>query len=605
MPDSTGGSFNSRWGEAVAEVERWLMQSADKIRPLKTQEFRRFKGIRVRSGWRVPVKSSRGEVAFELLLCDQFPWRLPKVALENAPEFLSMPHLEHNGVLCAAPNEVQGDPARPVSQVQYVLRQALRLYEGCAGGGCENDFREELLSYWTATPAAKRVRFISDPDGPSREIVFWAGELFYLAGESHEALGRWVSHFSRSGKPDPFTTRQGIFLALDQPLVPSEYPSRPTDLTDLVGRLGEAEERLLMKVAAKTANTKAAQFLVVLSARTQHGAALTAVTAWRPLKATWGAYRRGPSALEKGFRPGRMPPERAARLFLQSGTLKRHDVERADPAWIHGRGRDSRQALLFKKNVVVLGCGSVGAPIAVMLAQAGVGGITLVDPDALSWANVGRHPLGAQSIGKKKANELSAKLLADYPHMRFCEPRPKTWQEFHAEGPDTLQHADLIISAIGSWSSEGSLDEWHQLHKPAADVLYAWTEANACAGQAVLIAAADESLASGMSSFGEPGLQVTDWSGAPDIYQEPACGAIYQPYGPIELAQTIATSSELALDALLGAEQGSVVRFWAGRSALLESAGGKWTKAWEDVCSGEVGGVVRQMSWPPLQGGGA
>src|SRR4051812_39736412 len=74
---------------------------------------------------------------------------------------------------------------------------------------------------------------------------------------------------------------------------------------------------------------------------------------------------------------------------------------------------------LIGSNVTVLGCGSVGAPVAVALAQAGVGRINLVDHDALAWANVGRHPLGAPSLGRNKAEALAAKLRSDFPHATF------------------------------------------------------------------------------------------------------------------------------------------------------------------------------------------
>jgi hypothetical protein len=51
----------------------------------------------------------------------------------------------------------------------------------------------------------------------------------------------------------------------------------------------------------------------------------------------------------------------------------------------------------------LLGCGSVGAPVATNLATAGVARILLVDPDNLDGPNTGRHPLGATNIGNNKA----------------------------------------------------------------------------------------------------------------------------------------------------------------------------------------------------------
>jgi tRNA A37 threonylcarbamoyladenosine dehydratase len=62
-----------------------------------------------------------------------------------------------------------------------------------------------------------------------------------------------------------------------------------------------------------------------------------------------------------------------------------------------------------------------------MLAQAGIGRIVLVDKDTLSWANTGRHPLGASRVGEGKAKGLAEKLRADFPHLTIeyleCEAR--------------------------------------------------------------------------------------------------------------------------------------------------------------------------------------
>ena len=70
--------------------------------------------------------------------------------------------------------------------------------------------------------------------------------------------------------------------------------------------------------------------------------------------------------------------------------------------WVHGRGHDARQKVLAEKYVVIAGCGSVGGPVAQQLAMAGVGQSTLVDPETLTWSNIGRHPLDQNSSAFRK-----------------------------------------------------------------------------------------------------------------------------------------------------------------------------------------------------------
>ena len=66
--------------------------------------------------------------------------------------------------------------------------------------------------------------------------------------------------------------------------------------------------------------------------------------------------------------------------------------------------------------------GAVAADLGLFLERyakelAGVGHLTLVDDDLLTWPNVGRHPLGATAIGKKKSLALAATLQENYPHL--------------------------------------------------------------------------------------------------------------------------------------------------------------------------------------------
>jgi tRNA A37 threonylcarbamoyladenosine dehydratase len=55
--------------------------------------------------------------------------------------------------------------------------------------------------------------------------------------------------------------------------------------------------------------------------------------------------------------------------------------------------------------------------IGVALARAGVGKLVLVDKEALKSANVGRHPLGVESVGDPKAAALARQIQSALPHV--------------------------------------------------------------------------------------------------------------------------------------------------------------------------------------------
>ena len=114
------------------------------------------------------------------------------------------------------------------------------------------------------------------------------------------------------------------------------------------------------------------------------------------------------------------------------------------PGWIHGRNVAPDLPTMGTMKVVVIGCGSLGAPLAIGLAQAGAGSLDLVDPGILRAANVGRHPLGVSEIGLFKAKALAARIQADYPHILHVEGHPERWEVTSGRAPERLANADLL-----------------------------------------------------------------------------------------------------------------------------------------------------------------
>ena len=91
---------------------------------------------------------------------------------------------------------------------------------------------------------------------------------------------------------------------------------------------------------------------------------------------------------------------------------------------------------------------------------------------------------------------------------------------------------------------------------------------------------------------------VTEWGDAGPS-REPACGAVYQPYGPIELSWVTAAAAALALDCLLDKISRTTHRIWVGPKGLLEGAGGSWNTSWVRERQGrEDGGFLEERTWP-------
>ena len=76
------------------------------------------------------------------------------------------------------------------------------------------------------------------------------------------------------------------------------------------------------------------------------------------------------------------------------------------------------QARLGAARVLVVGCGGLGVPVATYLAGAGIGSLTLVDPDVLEATNLHRQvAYAAADCGQAKALLLAARLRALNPSI--------------------------------------------------------------------------------------------------------------------------------------------------------------------------------------------
>jgi molybdopterin/thiamine biosynthesis adenylyltransferase len=418
-----------------------------------------------------------------------------------------------------------------------------------------------------------------------------AGKHFSLVGESEDQVLDWLRR--RYGKKsDSRTTTRACLLWRNAPLLPREYPRSAADLYRIAAQIAHGTD-LLHEVATEDQPP----FHFVLGASSENGPCLAAVRSRRPRHVDIRgkeSYRPPP-----GFRPGNAPEQlQTQHMFSSSAPVELMEVERIDAAWIHGRDHDPRQQFLSTKHVLIAGCGSVGAPLAQQLAMAGIGHLTLIDDDLLTWPNVGRHPLGATAVGKKKSLSLAGVLQENYPHLMI--------EGFDGKLDAYLQHsaaqppADLIVCATADWPSERLLNVQHMNGDIPTPLLYTWTEAHACAGHAVYLPHAQPCLQCGFTLSGDLCLPVTAWPPqAPNNLSEPACGARFQPYGPIELAGTVSVAASLTLDAVLGKVSSALHRVWVGPRSLLKDAGGAWDERWLVEHPGRTDGAFQEdRPWP-------
>ena len=567
------------WRRAVLQLEARLREVTGQIpERLDARATARFyPRRRFVAGWRVGAtfadeKSRR----IDVVATAGFPSIPVRTALVDQPPFMTWPHVESDGILCLLPNMAECDPDDPCAVAEHLLNRSIRLVEELLEGTIiERDFREEFLTYWAYKVRADASHLVSllTPAPPSRVVRVWRGEGLEIVGEDAMTLTQWVRR--RFGAEVDATTEPAAFLWLPTPPLPDDYPNTASDLRALAVAAGEDAAAALGQAAVG----EPGHLVTLLGAAGRGGAGLVAVKVPNPKHSS---PHPGSAAqpLSRGFRPGRTPKTVLLNRYFGTGSVIRSSVQRADANWVHGRGRDLRTSKLLDSTVVVAGCGSVGAPVACTLAQAGAGRIVLVDHDDLNWPNLGRHPLGATAVGRNKAQALAERLQVDFPHLQI-EGRACGLHHLLQSDVELLEASDLIVAATGSWSAENALNRWHVEHGRPRPILYGWTETHACAAHAVAIAGEGGCFQCNVGRTGAPSFKVVDWPDGGDASrEEPACGAHYHPYGPVELNYVTAMIGDVALECLLSPPAHSFSRVFATSQRRIDDLGARWSDEW-------------------------
>jgi hypothetical protein len=132
---------------------------------------------------------------------------------------------------------------------------------------------------------------------------------------------------------------------------------------------------------------------------------------------------------------------------------------------------------LQAKRVDIIGLGSVGSALSLMAARAGVGRLTLVDPEVLAIENIGRHMLSRPDVGRPKAKAVkqaiklinpAAEVAAVVDDVRTISPKAL----FRKHRPD------LFIGAADSFACHSYLNGLSLAEQIPALYIGCWGEAS-------------------------------------------------------------------------------------------------------------------------------
>ena len=115
------------------------------------------------------------------------------------------------------------------------------------------------------------------------------------------------------------------------------------------------------------------------------------------------------------------------------------------------------QKLLSDAHVLVVGAGGLGCPVLQYLAGAGIGTITLYDPDLVEESNLHRQPLYRMAdLGQPKATAAREHLRASNPDLSV-HPVIAALDPVNAQ--QAVSAADLVIDAADSFAVSYTLSD--------------------------------------------------------------------------------------------------------------------------------------------------
>ena len=230
---------------------------------------------------------------------------------------------------------------------------------------------------------------------------------------------------------------------------------------------------------------------------------------------------------------------------------------------------------LTSKSVLLVGCGSVGSDLALRLTSAGVGHLTISDPERFSEENLYRHTLSVKDIGRLKTEALAEEIARKHPWAETT-PCRKSLQDLRDSA--ALQAFDLVMIAIGSPNVERVFAEFCIHEEVGVPIINCWLEGYGIGGHAIITVPGTKgcwhcayvdpkTLTRGLVSnlnFLAPHQVVMRNHGG--------CGTQFLPYSGVAAGYTASIAADLAVRFLEGQLTYSSKASWKGAEVEAQRA---------------------------------
>lgn len=520
----------------------------------------------------LPVDYTGTERRLRISFPRSFPCGGLKLTVEPSP-WLIWPHAMEDGLCLHGFQErpVMGTPEHVVSDSLARLGKIVNMSQmGSCTAARDAEFRREITSYWSRQlglslqnlillnrpQAASKLFALSDPRQalPSGQETIWvATDLSSLKKQYKRTIGR--SPRMRAPATPGFYAKLQSYPVLRLPapellltwLIPHLAPDDREQMLAWFNERGSLPDRWI--ALELPGDVSAPIYCINIRANGQQ--------LDRGSRFYLRSARRRPTVAVSH------PP-----ALIRATTL-----DLLDRTEILSRDLSGVAQNLEEARVVCVGVGSLGSTVALQLARSGVGHLTLIDPDHLVSANLGRHVLGADHLGLAKAKALQERIRKDLPTTEVAS-LPTFAEVVMYKNPEVFEKASLVVVTTADWQSEVAL--WSSKSNGTSwGLLQAWSEPHTQVGH-VLLAPSGVFDARGLfTENGDFKYKFTEWL-EDGVVALPACGEGFIPGSSLGMANIASMVSQAALRALSGSIESPIWVSSINRPHDVATLGGKY-----------------------------
>ncbi|GKX37620.1 hypothetical protein SOASR014_13590 [Pectobacterium carotovorum subsp. carotovorum] len=447
---------------------------------------------------------------------------LPRIQLLEIPPELpvAVPHLGADGGLCYLDKgTVVLDIYDPVGQSLACLQRAASVFGQVVKGEMVEDLAEEFFAYWHGWFCF--VDMQGTELGRQNCIVGQAnGKPFWFITDNEDRTTEKLKSLGYQITDRTVLTYRVKTDAQPRPLISHWPPETVGDILTWQSTLDPRCRRNIHKRIKEGERKKANSVLIVIES---------------PLMTYGFAVRYD--------RQSPAPKRKLAERRDSSYGLKVLPISviRIDDRYLSQRNMPASKTLAGK-NLVVVGCGTIGGYLSDMLVKAGAGTcggkLTLVDFDSLLPQNIGRHRLGFPDLLSNKAEAMAKELkrLAPGAEIRSLPVDVKQAK---------LGEPDLLIDATG----EESLGHWLCGHYPRpTPMLSVWIEGPGTAVRALLRTNSPSACYRCLWHSNRRGELRSTLDPLPTILAGHGCEGLYVPFPASVSVHAASLGAEMAID---------------------------------------------------------